>query len=281
MAESVQHDEQYCTSTRCSRIEGTGQAGPASHRRRAAPGSRLCGSCRAALLRDLAALPELHAESEEFLHTGSTDSVAQRITGSREQRMPVSSGALEARHDAVARLSSWTQALLDEVPSARAPRRAVADMAAFLAQHADRLAAHAAAGSAVDEIAATVAALRALSAPQQTGLVRLGQCSEPGCTAPVSMPSRGGEAVVLRGPMCAAGHVLTPLQWLVQGQSGTGRTRRVSTELAALALGVQEGTIRMWARRGKLTRYGTRQSALYDLEELTALARDREAAVAG
>ncbi|WP_329563716.1 hypothetical protein [Kitasatospora sp. NBC_01266] len=274
MAETVQHDEQYCTSTRCSRAD---QAGPAPHRRRATSGTRLCTACRATLLRDLAALPELHAESEEFLQTGSTDSVPQRITGSREQRLPVSSGALEARHDAVARLSSWTQAVLDEVPSARAPRRTVADMADFLGRHADWLAAHRAAGCAADEIAATAAALRALSAAPQTGLVPLGQCSEPGCTAPVSMPSRGGEAVVLRGPMCAAGHVLTPLQWLAQGRSGTGRTRRVPTELAALALGVQEGTIRMWARRGKLTRYGTRQSALYDLAELTALAQQREA----
>lgn len=48
--------------------------------------------------------------------------------------------------------------------------------------------------------------------------------------------------------------------------------RRVPTALAALALGVRESTIRQWARRGKITRYGTRHQALYDLDELTALA---------
>lgn len=49
------------------------------------------------------------------------------------------------------------------------------------------------------------------------------------------------------------------------------RGRRVPTSLAALALDVREGTIRQWARRGKLTRYGTRRQALYDLNELAAL----------
>ncbi|MFF3446637.1 hypothetical protein ACFYXJ_05780 [Streptomyces sp. NPDC002667] len=53
----------------------------------------------------------------------------------------------------------------------------------------------------------------------------------------------------------------------------SGRARRVPTELAALVLGVQEVTIRQWARRGKITRYGTARRALYDLDELTALAR--------
>ncbi|MEU9141977.1 helix-turn-helix domain-containing protein [Streptomyces sp. NPDC048404] len=51
------------------------------------------------------------------------------------------------------------------------------------------------------------------------------------------------------------------------------RPRRVPTELAALALGVREVTIRQWARRGKITRYGTARRALYDLDELTELAR--------
>ncbi|MEY2248131.1 MerR family transcriptional regulator [Streptomyces sp. BF23-18] len=51
------------------------------------------------------------------------------------------------------------------------------------------------------------------------------------------------------------------------------RPRRVPTELAALALGVQEVTIRQWARRGKITRHGTARRALYDLDELTELAR--------
>lgn len=53
----------------------------------------------------------------------------------------------------------------------------------------------------------------------------------------------------------------------------SARARRVPTELAALVLGVREVTIRQWARRGKITRYGTARRALYDLDELSELAR--------
>ncbi|MFJ6721947.1 MULTISPECIES: transcriptional regulator [unclassified Streptomyces] len=49
------------------------------------------------------------------------------------------------------------------------------------------------------------------------------------------------------------------------------RRRTVPTELAALAMGVTEATIRKWASRGKITRYGGPQRAEYDLDELFAL----------
>ncbi|GAB1511508.1 hypothetical protein [Actinophytocola sp. KF-1] len=50
----------------------------------------------------------------------------------------------------------------------------------------------------------------------------------------------------------------------------------VPTELAALAAGVPEATIRKWASRGKLTRYGTPGRAEYDLAELYVLVAGRE-----
>jgi phage terminase Nu1 subunit (DNA packaging protein) len=48
-------------------------------------------------------------------------------------------------------------------------------------------------------------------------------------------------------------------------------SRLVPTELAALAAGVSQATIRKWASRGKLTRYGTPGRAQYDLDELMEL----------
>lgn len=52
--------------------------------------------------------------------------------------------------------------------------------------------------------------------------------------------------------------------------------RTVPTQLAALAAGVPEATIRKWASRGKLTRYGGPRRAEYDLREVAALvARQR------
>lgn len=49
--------------------------------------------------------------------------------------------------------------------------------------------------------------------------------------------------------------------------------RTVPTNLAALAVGVCEATIRKWASRGKLTRYGKPGRAEYDLDELFVIAR--------
>ncbi|MFK0151705.1 hypothetical protein ACIQVL_07100 [Streptomyces sp. NPDC090499] len=57
---------------------------------------------------------------------------------------------------------------------------------------------------------------------------------------------------------------------------GTAKPRTVPTELAALAMGVTQATIRKWASRGKLTRHGGPRRAEYDLDELFALARRSE-----
>ncbi len=61
---------------------------------------------------------------------------------------------------------------------------------------------------------------------------------------------------------------------------GTKR-RTVPTELAALAMGVSEATIRKWASRGKINRYGGPQRAEYDLDELFALASPGSGPAAG
>jgi len=53
--------------------------------------------------------------------------------------------------------------------------------------------------------------------------------------------------------------------------------RTVPTELAALAMGVTESTIRKWASRGKITRHGSRQRAEYDLDELFAISSGKVA----
>jgi hypothetical protein len=51
--------------------------------------------------------------------------------------------------------------------------------------------------------------------------------------------------------------------------------RLVPTGLAALATGVTSATIRKWASRGKISRFGTPRKALYDLDELMLLVVDR------
>jgi hypothetical protein len=58
--------------------------------------------------------------------------------------------------------------------------------------------------------------------------------------------------------------------------NGKPRRTTVPTQLAALAAGVPEATIRKWASRGRLTRYGTPGRAEYDLAELYVLVAERE-----
>ncbi|MFF3781158.1 MerR family transcriptional regulator [Streptomyces sp. NPDC001933] len=57
----------------------------------------------------------------------------------------------------------------------------------------------------------------------------------------------------------------------------------VSTQLAAMAAGVTEATIRKWASRGKLTRYGSPGRAEYAIDELLdlAVARSRPSKTKG
>ena len=47
--------------------------------------------------------------------------------------------------------------------------------------------------------------------------------------------------------------------------------RTVPTQLAAMLAGVTEATVRKWASRGKLTRYGRPGRAEYDIDELYEL----------
>jgi hypothetical protein len=58
-----------------------------------------------------------------------------------------------------------------------------------------------------------------------------------------------------------------------RGMKQHTRGRTVPTELAALAAGVSTATIRKWASRGKLTRYGRPGRAEYSLDELRELLR--------
>ena len=64
---------------------------------------------------------------------------------------------------------------------------------------------------------------------------------------------------------------------MIRGESGGRRRERrtVPTQLAAMAAGVTEATIRKWASRGKITRYGTPGRAEYDIDELIRLAAAR------
>lgn len=53
------------------------------------------------------------------------------------------------------------------------------------------------------------------------------------------------------------------------------RHRLLPTQVAALAAGVSEATIRKWVSRGKITRYGTPGRAEFDIEEIMQIVVER------
>jgi hypothetical protein len=61
--------------------------------------------------------------------------------------------------------------------------------------------------------------------------------------------------------------------------SAQDRRRLVPTQLAAMAAGVTDATIRKWASRGKIKRYGRPGRAKYDLDEILTLIIDKETIV--
>ncbi|ASU78667.1 hypothetical protein CDG81_10705 [Actinopolyspora erythraea] len=112
------------------------------------------------------------------------------------------------------RLSAWTRHAIELVRPAVAPQRTVSEMAAFLREQLDVLVVRQETTRLADETASTASSLRQLRGQERAELVSLGRCTEPGCEATVTLPRRGGDDVVLRGPSCAKGHVLAPRQWL-------------------------------------------------------------------
>lgn len=59
----------------------------------------------------------------------------------------------------------------------------------------------------------------------------------------------------------------------MSGRAGSPRT--VPTAIAAIATGVTPATIRKWASRGKIKRYGRPGRAEYDIEELLDIVAHR------
>ncbi|MEU2246307.1 hypothetical protein [Streptomyces sp. NPDC019224] len=232
--------------------------------------SRLCRACRDGVAGDLAELPRLHREIE-YLLTPAGNSRGERVSGSRQFGLVLNEEASAARTRMVSVLACWAGSLTGAV-AAPAPEREVRALVSFLLRHLDVLAVRPGANAElVDEMSALVATARALVGHSVRRPVSLGPCPRPGCGTAVEM--------AVGAVRCGAGHVWAADAWLTLHRSLAGaavastRTRKtLPTRLAAQAAGVTEATIRKWASRGKLTRYGSHARAEYDVDELASLA---------
>ncbi len=244
---------------------------------------RVCVNCFTDTATNLQKIPSMYRDLAHRLGTSGQHVSFIRKTGRRPGGGTVlDESAVEARAAVRDVLISWSTLVADErhLSVRSLGDLEVSSLARFLIIHLSWLAAHRAAVEFVDEIRELMAA----TGTEECGLSNIDSysCIVPGCMAQLSAHTRGTVRATVSEIRCARGHAWSVEEWLLlrrgirdHSASAALANLKVSTRVAALALGVPEATIRQWARRGKLTRHGTPCRAEYDLEELTKLAEQR------
>ena len=188
--------------------------------------------------RVLTELLELYAACGHVLGGPRRRSIS-RVRGGPPTGLRLHQEALDARARVLGVLSSWCGLVVSEHGGRHPGRHSVPELVAFLRDHHPWLATHPAADDFAAEIHELVTECRRVVEPDDPKPRIIRRCRRTGCG-------------------CV-----------------TSKARLVPTELAALAVGVGAATIRKWASRGRLTRYGTRARAEYDLDELLDIHRSR------
>lgn len=244
---------------------------------------KLCRRCRADLAATLTELPRLHREIGYLLEPATTPR-GERVSGTRRLGIVFDEEASAVRALMTGVLASWAGTLTRLLPGP-APERAVGPLAMFLLRHLDLLVVHPAAAELAEEMRALITRARRVVQRHPAGHVTLGPCPRTGCGSTVEASvadadvGAGTDGAPTGDVRCGAGHTWPARQWLAlrhtltRDAPETAPARRtLPTRLAAQAVGVSEATVRKWASRGKLTRYGSHSRAEYDVEELAALA---------
>jgi hypothetical protein len=227
--------------------------------------------------RRLAEIPWL---AEQCVGLSQWDYASRGRTSKGDRRAPLPAAAIELRMWTSSILESWTALVVSEDVTALPPARDITTNVHFLKNRLLWLAAHPSAADFVVEMGDLHRGwLRFLQG--QNGAHRvLGECCEPGCDASLAVQMRDtGESAFIR---CDNAHAWPVDEWVRRQQHLTAaqeipgqRRSTLPTKVAAEIFGIQEATIRQWARRGRLTRYGQPGRAEYDIYELAELVRAR------
>lgn len=235
---------------------------------------RLCGGCRLRLSVDLKSLVVLHKECESVLQ--HRPEPVERVRGWWPGWMALNEAAVTVRSEILEVVASWCELVVSERHAPAPSTLELGTLAAFLRRHLGWLTAHTAAADFAAEISELTVKAQDVISPDRRITIELGTCANPDCDEAVRVavhPSHRQMGEV----QCGKGHSYRPREWLSlnsRPSSGSlGRSRTVPGDLAALAAGVSEVTIRVWANRGKLTRHRKGGRIEYDLLEVAALSR--------
>lgn len=231
------------------------------------PGSRvICGACEADIARALASVPGVCADLDVTLARQTSRTTAGRST---VVPLPFDPRASEAAWVLRSALAGWVRQLQEHHPEPW-PAGTPQDMAAWLAQRLQRLAAHPAAPEAHGEICGAVrAAQRAVDRPAERQFA--GRC--PGCGA--ALYARPGAAQV-RCRDCDAQplDVETQREAMLAAIADQLMTAvQAADVLTRLAAPLPADTVRHWARGGRLIAHGHDAGghALYRVSEVREL----------
>lgn len=224
-----------------------------------ADGAQLCGGCLDQLAMRLREVPGLVDELETTVTR--QDRLGARGGGARgsETPLPFNGAASDARTTLRDILGLWCRDVADRsgaaLPTAKVAPQVTSAAAEWLLDHLRAVAHHPAAGDLYDEVTDAIwQAVRAIDRPPDT--VFAGPC---GCGA-LLYALLGRSTVTCRE--CAAVHnVADCWDWMRRAPSWLayeGTSADVSMVLAWAGVQVSGGTIRKWAHRGKLARWGRR-----------------------
>jgi len=180
---------------------------------RAATGSVLCVPCIRQAENDLSTLPGLYQECLHQISPVSRRPNQTKVSGSHK-RDHLDISALDARHDILAIMESWSGFVVEELGAA-APARSVPHMARFLLRNLGWLAAQPPAVEFADEIAGLRAELVRIIDPgpgDPRSLVR--ECVVDDCTGTISPSSQGVGGAGRCSIRCSSGHTWEIHEWI-------------------------------------------------------------------
>lgn len=181
---------------------------------RAAAGSVLCAPCIRRVGRSLRALPGLH---QECLHQVSPTTARRtnptKVSGSRK-RDYLDISVLDARHNILAILESWSGMVVEKLGTT-APPRTVPHLARFLTLHMEWLAAQPPAVEFADEIEGLVVELRQTIDPEPSDLQTLiRKCVVDNCSGTISVSPKNSASAGNSSITCSSGHSWEMREWL-------------------------------------------------------------------
>ncbi|MEZ0069969.1 hypothetical protein ABIA32_006017 [Streptacidiphilus sp. MAP12-20] len=183
----------------------------------AATGSVLCAPCIKQVERTLRMLPSLHRECLHHIAPTPRRLNPTKVSGSR-RRDHLNASALDARHNLLTILESWSEVVAQEL-GAVTPARSVPQLARFLTLNLQWLAAQPPAADFADEIEGLrLECLRAIDAESGAATTPARECFMDGCTGTVSASSRSIQESGASSITCSSGHSWEMHEWITLRQ---------------------------------------------------------------